>query len=258
MVKSKELPESEKDKLFTCLRTAYDESLNMLTMHPSLTADRFQDIYSRHFSKDSFRLLRGTPKSQPQYDQNLYPSLFSDLAILGPEGHKSWNPDQIPSNMEELKEAVRSTNDDSLARVLLAFIWKQGDLNTLIHVFSGFRAGSRRSSAVMWQFGQHLREPLKTPIFDQHTSRSKLLLENFDSWNDKNALLKFVKNSLPKGQKLNDSDMLTQYLTWWTNNIGGKLPTTPPGDRALAILWSDRLMFSLGKAAKGVVAKLSS
>lgn len=254
--KRKALSNGEKDQLFKSMRDAYDNALNILTAEKPLTASVFHEVYRKHFGKYSFPALHGTPKSRPQYDENLYPSLFSDLEILGPEGGNAWDADQLPASLDELRKTIRHKNDASLARALLAFIWKQGDLNTLMHMISGLRGDSPSSSAVMWQFGKHLKDPLDTPIFDQHTSRARLLLVCFDDWKDRSTLLTVYKARLPKGQKLNNTPMLDAYLEWWQLHINKNLPREPRNDRALAILWSDRLMFSLGKAAKGVVARL--
>jgi hypothetical protein len=107
----------------------------------------------------------------------------------------------------------------------------------------------------MWQFGRHLRNPLGEPIFDQHTSRSWLLLQRLDLWTDpKNFVSCFGRTGVPTtDSSLNNPKRLAGYLKWWKAQIETRLPPSEhPEARANVVLWSDRLMFSLGKAAEGV------
>lgn len=210
-----------------------------------------------------FAYLKGNRK--PAYDENSYPSLFHKLAIFGDAQFDDakvpvW--DALPETWDP-EEINKALGTSSLARLLLAFIWKQGDYPTVKHVLNGLkgRPQPEGASAVMHQFGQHLKAPLENPIFDQHTSRQKLLLDKNGIEGCKNVAEfrnLFGDDGIPiNDQKLNGSEYCRCYLDWWNERIYvlmPKLDKNKPGERAKAILWSDRIMFSLGMAAKGVYA----
>jgi hypothetical protein len=103
---------------------------------------------------------------------------------------------------------------------------------------------------VIYQFGRHLADPANNPIFDQHTYRAYQLVEAVGDWKTRDAFnLLFSKSDGPKkGNRLPDG-ALQQYLTWWKETIAAYCPHTK--QEQLATLSAvDRLLFSLGKAAK--------
>jgi hypothetical protein len=233
---------------FSELRPAFQEFRGLLTGKGEISDRAVDAVYNGHFRNDKFRTHR--VKSRPQFDKTIYPSLFETLAIL---------PNGQPVNCEALPELSDSWNSfnpelagNSLARVLLGFIWKQGDINTLRHVFDGLHGKPLLSDngTVMYQFGRHLANPFRQPIFDQHTYRAYRLLDAFDEWEDRAALSTLFKecdgfqsgNTLPPGA-------LGSYLNWWNAEIAARAPENASAWLA-TISATDRLLFSLGKAAK--------
>ena len=224
-----------------------------------LTAVNVQVLYNNHFGENSFAALSGQ-KNRPQFDTATYPSLFDELCILGEPGQTSWDGAPGLPDWDNLKFwHFSERGNHPLVRMLLGFIWKQSDLQTVRHVLAGIRANEDalpKSGAVMWQFGRHLRNPLGEPIFDQHTSRSWLLLQRMDHWTDRQLFLScFGRTGIPTtDSSLNNPKRLDGYLKWWESEIKERLPSLEdPRARANVVLWSDRLMFSLGKAAEARV-----
>jgi hypothetical protein len=213
-----------------------------------LQAARIQGIYDDRFPEEAFSTTRH--KSKPQYSDETYPSLFKSITVLA-DGN-AVSVDGLPQIAASWAALNRQIQTNSLARVLLGIIWKQGDLNVLKHVFSGLRGEPLNGGdrVVMYQFGRHLADPLKQPIFDQHTYRACRLLDGFHSWTNLEGFAKLFKgkNAIPKKDRL-PTGALEHYLVWWNEQIGGRLPAGLQ-EKLAAISAVDRLLFSLGKAAK--------
>jgi hypothetical protein len=233
---------------FEALRSSFMDLSEMLQGQGVLDSTAIGHLYQLHFGPAAFLTPRA--KSRPQYDEQSYPSLFNCLEVL-PNGQPiEFHNLPLPWNNWEAVNAALENNP--LAKVLMGFIWKQGDIKTLRHVFRGIHGeeNGEDDSVVMYQFGRHLANPAQQPIFDQHTYRAFRLVEVIELWgNRQNLSLLFVQqtgfnrgNTLPHGA-------LEHYLAWWNQRIATRFPQ--PAEERLAVLSAmDRLLFSLGKAAK--------
>jgi hypothetical protein len=139
-----------------------------------------------------------------------------------------------------------------LGHALLAFVWKQGDLQSFGHLVEGL-TGSKRiraplEPAVMFQFGKHLRSPLSEPIFDQHTFRA------FEVLRGKVPRFRTFPLRASSGCLVPTSEVLTDrsfaptmqdqinYIKWWRATIQPRIrsassnsPSRRLGDRRNAL-----------------------
>lgn len=214
----------------------------------------FEHLYKNIFGEKEFSNLKG--KQRPHFNDKSYPSLFDGLNILGEDGTPNWEGLPNEWSLEDINENIK---DNPLAKLLLAYIWKQGEYPRVALVLNAINGREPpENPAVMPQFGMHLKAPLSNPIFDQHTSRQMLLLDKIEVCENVEKFKELFgrSNGIPiEDSALNDNFHRDKYLDWWGSYIEKRLPTRDfPRERGKAILWSDRLMFSLGKAAKGVFA----
>jgi len=249
------LLESSLQPSFDVLRDSYLAWIEFLGQDRRYKSDDFAKFYEE---KVAAHVHRSALKNS-LFDEQLFPSLFDRLPILergteiagiNPEGI-IWNEHWLDSNLRE----------DDIGRLLLAFIWKQGDYQKVEHVLAGLRGnplGDR--GAVMYQFGRHLANPYENPIFDQHTSRHRLVfMELAKQGEGRMTVDQFGKLFGGRGQiptteaVLGNKKYLSHYLRWWRDTVERKLPDlTSKRARGQGVLWSDRIMFTLGKAAKAV------
>ena len=71
-----------------------------------------------------------------------------------------------------LENDISDKIKDPLAKLLYAFLWKQGDLKKEKHIIEGIIGGSseRKTGKVFYHFGRHLSK--RDPIIDQHVMRA--------------------------------------------------------------------------------------
>jgi hypothetical protein len=193
--------------------------------------------------------------SRALFDTAKFPSLHDSLPLAGKISRKT-----LPKewNLETLRTSVRT----DLERLLLAYIWKRGELFRLEHVLAGLDDDERKLAresleekseergeegpAVMWQFGRHLAKPYAQPIFDQHTSRHRIIFE----WLKDEPNLEKLR-AADRLNKLTTRDQCQRYLKWWKLNVLSRVDRNVANrveSRPNALLWADRIMFALGKA----------
>lgn len=238
-----------------CAKSAYDNALGNSDAWQSITA----------------------AKAKPSFDESMYPSLFGSLQVLPDETHqlKSWWKGLADGSIDWwTDERVKKEMAQSpLLRALVAFLWKQGELRIAATLLGGLQPKNdnqkQGNAAVMRQFAAHLLDPLNQPIFDQHTSRAMLLLnhkQNPKWWTKEDLSPSDYKRLFGRGgvpttdSLLTNAERRTEYVKWWSEHIKQRLPSLGEQDasdwkqssRAQALLWTDRFMFSLGKAAGGL------
>lgn len=200
-----------------------------------------------------------------RFDHQLFPSLWDGLPILqGATAPPALALSTLGDDWPGSSLAAQLTNNP-LARVLLAFIWKQGDLLKVNHVLKGMQEQRRPEHGdafVLWQFGRHLADPWTQPIFDQHTSRHRLVLRRMRpgrrgriplSYDQYVHLFGRRRSLIPAHEaSLRNARRGKQFIIWWKRAVEPRLPHVDSGPpaRAEAIVWSDRIMFCLGKAAE--------
>jgi len=246
-----------KNELRECLEIVergYRAWIGFLGVSCRYTADEFESFYGENVEQ----LFLHNALQRALFEKDTFPSLFDELPILE-RGAKipPIDPLQIIWNKEWLDRNVR----DDVARLLLAFIWKQGDFQKAELVLAGLSGKPLTlNGAVMHQFGKHLADPYVNPIFDQHTSRHRLLFAAFQKSVAGMSLEGFHKlfgrKRIPRtDQILGNKQHLESYLAWWLDTIENCLPQmvnrdSDASERGKAVLWSDRTMFALGKAGK--------
>jgi hypothetical protein len=237
---------------YQALRTAYKQWREFLDVGQAAAAKCFQRFYLDEVKApfESHSTLKIS-----LFDEAMFPSLFTELPIHPRAGLPGISSADLPHewNLSSISPLIA---ENPLARFLLAFIWKQGDFDKLKYLLAGFHGRSGNGAVVLRQFGRHLACPLEEPIFDQHTSRHVMLYDrlgaqtSFQAYRDffgrKHGLIPMTQVPLTKAKRLEE------FLLWWKSKLGdtphGRLPTNP-GERGEAILWADRIMFTLGKAA---------
>lgn len=113
---------------------------------------------------------------------------------------------------ETNKLTINQQHLDPLTRLLFALAWKQGDLQKLKPIIKGIIKTQKpnteeNDSLVFNSFGQHLSNPEKNPIVDQHVVRAVKLfndLEGIDlteirkmdkvNYEDKQKYIEFISN----------------------------------------------------------------
>jgi hypothetical protein len=233
---------------FDELRSAFMGFHALMVRKDEIYGDVVDVIYEAHFNNPKFRTTR--IKSKPHFDMAIYPSLFKTLTIL--PGGKPIDCDLLPELSDNLDEINAELSGNPLARLLLGFIWKQGDINTLQYVFQGVHGRPHLSDkgTVMYQFGRHLANPAEQPIFDQHTYRAYRLLAAIHDWPDRTLFCSLFQKSdgVQAGDTL-PAGALGSYLKWWNTKVAARAPEGVDA-RLAAISAIDRLLFLLGKAAK--------
>jgi len=132
-----------------------------------------------------FFAIKFLPARNPEYEYSRGHLRRRDVSVLvlPPSDPRSRGVQAIDlaALQEDWQPASISTKitDNSLARFLLAFIWKQGDFDKVKHVLAGFVGTDGTSAVVLRQFGRHLKSPLMQPIFDQRTARHIMLYSRF-------------------------------------------------------------------------------
>jgi hypothetical protein len=203
------------------------------------------------------RLQFGNAKQRPRFDSDTYPSLFFELPVL--DGGRGVSFDDLPDSWTRTALSGHPKLRDPLVAMLLGFIWKQGDFPKVANVLEGLRGTALHpdDSVVLYQFGQHLANPMGEPIFDQHSSRAQwLLMKGFSQWESPNDFDNRLADDPHADVLFGPSDSrgqlevqhLDTYKRWWRDIVRPVLPVAG-SERLLAMQCIDKTMFSLGKAA---------
>jgi hypothetical protein len=194
------------------------------------------------FHQDAMRDLRTHGYEGAVFDAELFPSLNDDLPLAG-----NLRAADLPVAWDSTAD-VQDAATTPLEKLLVAFLWKQGDLWKFERLLDGIRdvpvALGDSDRAVMDQFGRHLRDPLNEPIFDQHTAR------HMDAMNhlvDPGSTLETFQGTAE--HLLGREQARRNYKTWWSRVVMPAIANrNRDEDQAKAMLFADRTMFSLGKA----------
>lgn len=111
-------------------------------------------------------------------------------------------------NVKKFKEA------SSLEKLLLALIWKNGDLAKIHHIVLGIKGELAENGRLVFHaFGSHLANPTENPIIDQHVIRAYQLLKYFshEENNDPSELDKIRKKT---AFTAGDKALVDEYMAW--------------------------------------------
>jgi hypothetical protein len=184
------------------------------------------------------------------FDERKFPAL-KDLGIDLKPAKAAVSESFLPEAWEPalVKENVA---DNPLAQFLLAYIWKLGKFPEVSNVMAGYRTPAAQdegqvdeNAVVMRQFGRHLASPSIEPIYDQHTARFLKIHEGM-LLSPPSLFTDLLASSVDQLSSMADRE---RYVAWWRASI---LAGMAPDDQ----LWADRIMFSLGKAAKKLGGRL--
>ena len=131
----------------------------------------------------------------------------------------------------------------TLERLLVAALWKNGDINKLQHIVDGIlqTEGFRSDySLIFKQFGHSLTTSLE-PLVDQHVLRA-FEIKSLPIYSE------FAVNSLRKKRiyKTSDNTILNSYRQWFKNIIGRICIEDQPDYKEKL----DKVLFIKGKAVK--------
>jgi hypothetical protein len=214
--------------------------------------DALKAAYGPHFQRVEFKC--GSAKERPVYDGATYPSLFFDFPIL--KGGRGICSAGLPKKWTR-RTAAAALRANPLATMLAAFIWKQSDFPDVSLVLQGIldKPLQDGKGAVLYQFGRHLVRPPEEPIFDRNVHRARCLLDLISRAEEPTTALAVLRDcrgneriaglfreTAPKGKEL------VEYRRWWNEHVEPLLARSAV-KRAKAILWVDRWLYSLGKAA---------
>ena len=239
------------------VKDAYKSFSKIISLGLPNNLEESEKIRNGIFSDSAFPGLQG--KKRPHFDTKNYPSIGTDIPLVNINGVCDCANIILPKSMGPIDiSAYITKNPDPFIELLLGLIWKQGDFNQLTMLFKGVRNIPLEPSdrVVMWQFGRHMCSPLSEPIFDQHTFRAFVLLNHINDWAKAHHTLQDLKNVLDANNatttKLKNlkSAHLAPYLTWWNQYTANVRIIKPDIDCYLLLQEFDRIMFSMGKAAK--------
>lgn len=135
----------------------------------------------------------------------------------------------------ELSKKTSSKIEGTLAKLLYAMAWKNGDLPKLKHIIKGILdseedSDEQEAALVFYQFGKHLANSNEEPIIDQHVLRAF-------------AIYRGLKNT-PKEQK----KIIAAYKEWFSSSeIKQELKMEKDYMHHI-----DMVLFATGKAIKNV------
>lgn len=157
------------------------------------------------------------------------------------------------SEQEALADYRKMSSENLLAqagtpleRLLMAALWKNGDLAKVRHIAVGLAEGPAfpgiwevdAEAPVFTQFGRHLADPARQPIADQHTLRAYRLFTKCDPC-DKRHFAGTVNGA-----------EVREYVEW-VRQMAEACGDDPAGEAAAARMHDfDKSMFALGKATK--------
>lgn len=155
-------------------------------------------------------------------------------------------PGTYSLNVKKFKEA------SSVEKLLLALIWKNGDLAKIHHIVLGIKGEPAVKGRIVFHaFGSHLANPTENPIIDQHVIRAYQLLKYFKNQeNDPSELDKIrKKTTFSKG----DENLVEEYKAWvqGTGNSDHMLHIISAEVRRSSSYLSalDDLLFAVGRYA---------
>ena len=165
----------------------------------------------------------------------------------------TYPPLQMSFSQEELSQlagysgmssaALVAQASTPLERLLVATIWKNGDIQKVSHIADGLGNGSSTTiildktskGPVFKQFGRHLAAPDQHPIADQHTLRAYRMVTG-NNPSDKAHL-----------KDTSTGDEIQHYVDWVQKLAGADLSRDRLHD-------FDKSMFALGSATKYVLS----
>lgn len=188
---------------------------------------------------DDLRSIWVDELKDKKYPQSKYPDF--NIKISKSEIEELINSNILNSDLEITKYFLHGeTNPTTLEKLLIALIWKNGDINKIKHIVSGIENKPLESTTakVFTQFGKYLSNK-DEPIIDQHTMRAyKYFVE------------KIELEDLNKSRTINNSDL--KYIESYKNWLNKRAKEIKQDQRVQVVREIDKLMFTMGKLIKKI------
>lgn len=136
-----------------------------------------------------------------------------------------------------------------LEKLLLATIWKQGDLQKVNHIIDGIldRNEAGNTGHTFRQFGRFIRDQDQEPIIDQHVLRAfslhEVSLKHQSSDNAQNSEIDKIRANKVISSKHNA--IIIRFKNWLNSGLSPELRKEKDYKKAV-----DDVLFALGKSIK--------
>lgn len=181
-------------------------------------------------------LLKKYKKDDTKYPALQFKISPSEIKVLQENG---WLNHKNQLNTDRFEYA------NSLEKLLLSLIWKNGDLKKIAKIIDGIEGKTitDKEPIIFHHFGNYLKNPATEIIIDQHVIRAYRIIEIFLAKNglSQSDLLTIIKKDTYKGT---DSPLVTNYKNWIQHNklINKAIPRDQQYLRCM-----DDLLFAIGR-----------
>ena len=205
----------------------------LISKGDSINFNEYNSIFARIENSETEEELK---RIAAEYDLNLienkYPRLGMKISaeeILELKESKVLTVD-VDNNLTINQERL-----NPIAKLLYALVWKQGDLQKLKAIIQGIEDvdnpnNDKKNALVFYCYGNHLGNPSKFPIIDQHVVRAFNLFKDYSN-----------RDSIRKSDKVDQKDR-QNFLNWHSNKFENKSSDF--------LYYLDRLLFEIGKTVK--------
>jgi hypothetical protein len=149
-------------------------------------------------------------------------------------------------------DSIELKNDkvqgNTLAKLLYALAWKNGDLVKLKHIINGIKNETdidddKNDGLVFYQFGKYLTKAKGEPIVDQHVLRAFAISQRMK----KTERIDYSTSQWQKMQLINKTNkfLITDYKEWLNTEISDSLKKETD-----SVYYIDKILFALGKTIK--------
>lgn len=206
---------------------------HFITKDKTINIGEYNSIFTRiESSKTENELIDIAAEYDLNLIENKYPRL--GIKISAEEILELKESKVLAIDVENNQLTINQERLDPITKLLYALIWKQGDLQKLKQIIQGIEEvgnpdKDKKDALVFYCYGNHLGNPTKFPIIDQHVIRAYNLF--MDSSNS---------NSVRKLNKVDQVDR-QNYLQWYSKfeNYSSDF-----------LYYLDRLLFEIGRTVK--------
>jgi hypothetical protein len=203
----------------------------------------FNDICLSKSISDLEKILEKNKVEKKYWIKDVdYPKL--ELSITKSEIEKLEDNSFIIDNIFNHNKIAKV--DNTIAKLLYAMAWKNGDLKKIKHIIQGIKDVdeinySKTDGLVFYQFGKYITKKEGEPIIDQHVLRAFKVYKT-DANNETEILISRKLATISK----NEVDLIIDYKTWLlSDEISDELKNEI--DYAYHI---DKILFAVGKKIK--------
>jgi hypothetical protein len=197
------------------------------------THEVFEEIKKKKTCKELEEMINSNETlNNSRLSIDKYPPIKFSIT---PEEIETLRKNKIIEEEGGLSKKLSSEIEGTLAKLLYAMAWKNGDLPKLKHIINGILdsekdSDEQKKALVFHQFGRHLANSNEEPIIDQH------VLGAF-------AIYRELENT-PKEQK----KLIVAYKEWFSSSeIEQELKMEKD-----YMYYIDQILFATGKAIKNV------